>query len=265
MPRSRYGQAPTELSVLDPNIVLTDIRHALIRGTGFDHALSGVPSIVDFMTPDAWSAFAHWALVVIALVAAGAAFWQVREARSCVLSRPSHTSWPTWNRIAATRGSSSSCFATSARQRPSTSAVSDPLCGDPRRVEATRTSQCSTYFPSWCPAKSGELCGTSARSVTSRPGLTDRYDVSVAYKDSRGKRLSTNSLLDWGPYKRRAWLSTYDTHEVALALRPDGNIGRSLRGIDRDLTRIAESLSLGDGCCTPGARGAGGDGDGDGG
>ena len=238
----------------------------MIRGTSFDHALSGVPSIVDFMTPDAWSALANWALVVIALVAAGAAFWQVREARSLRLeqAQPYVVAYMESNRrnprfielVFRNFGTTAAVDVT---------AVSEPALRRSTQGGGDQDLPVFDVLPVLVPGQEWRTVWDFSTQRDESPGLTDRYDVSVAYKDSRGKQLSTNSLLDWGPYKRRAWLSTYDTHEVALALRPEGNIGRSLRGIDRDLTRIAESLSLGDGCCTPGARGAGGDGDGDGG
>jgi hypothetical protein len=49
--------------------------------------------------------------------------------------------------------------------------------------------------------------------------LPDKHSVKVDFKDAHGRPFSLNCELDWGAYKGRQWVVTYGIHDAAKALR----------------------------------------------
>jgi hypothetical protein len=50
-------------------------------------------------------------------------------------------------------------------------------------------------------------------------GLPDKHSVKVDFKDAHERPYSLNFELDWGAYKGRQWVVTYGIHDAAKALR----------------------------------------------
>jgi hypothetical protein len=49
--------------------------------------------------------------------------------------------------------------------------------------------------------------------------VPDKHSVKVDFKDAHGRPFSLNCELDWGAYKGRQWVVTYGIHDAAKALR----------------------------------------------
>ena len=50
-------------------------------------------------------------------------------------------------------------------------------------------------------------------------GLPDKHSAKVDFKDAHERPFSLNFELDWGAYKGRQWVVTYGIHDAAKALR----------------------------------------------
>lgn len=180
-----------------------------------------------------WSALAACVTAAVAVLAACVAIWQVREARRLREEQAQPYVVAYMEPTAATP----QIIDLVIKNFGSTAATDVTFRADPplRRSDQAGESEAVELFeiiPVLVPGQEWRTMWDFGPE-RARTELPDRYNVVLAYGDSRRKRLPPLRFeLDWRPYKTRRWVTIYGLHDIAKSLREiNRTTGRWREGI----------------------------------
>ena len=167
-------------------------------------------------SPEAWTAIAAWATVGVAVTAAIAALWQVRELR-----RTRKEEAQPYVVVYMEPTFSPEFIDLVIQNFGKTAAYAVRVIADPPLAQTDGHTTSDLWLPEELPVLvPGQEWRTFWNSAMERKGsdLPAAHDVEVTYADSRGKRFSLESRLDWSVYQGRQWVGRKGIHEAAEAL-----------------------------------------------
>lgn len=171
--------------------------------------------------PDVWSAVAAWLTLVVAVVASIAALRQVREARRSreEQAQPYVVAYMEQNQASAAFmdlvvrnfGVTGACDVRIA---------SSPALRRTTRGQESEEVQLFESIPFLAPGQEWRTFWDSGIERTQNQNIEDRYEVTVRYKDSRGRQMDpTEAILDWSVHDGRHYIEIYGVHHAAKALQ----------------------------------------------
>jgi hypothetical protein len=195
--------------------------------------LADIPASIWHLAPDAWTAFATWTAVAVALVAVAVGRRQLQEARTlrkeqaqpyvAVCTEDSGTDPRLINLVIKNFGKTA---ATDVRV-----VFSPPLDSALWKEVPALTFMVPDVIPVLVPGQEWRTLWDFTPDRKAAKELPDQYTATVTFNDSKGKPVDAEYkfVIDWRILIDRGFAKVYNVHDAAEALREISSVLRDVK------------------------------------